>query len=132
MRKEYSKYESLFVQVKHPKMPKSKARHGALRNESPTRSNSYTYWSDDAWDRPVAIILYTGTHVWVDGDCRMLGHPEAIHVRVNTTRAGSFDEDGNCIIAVPIAWCIAFYSQEEAETVMRCMDEDEKLLRYAL
>lgn len=101
----YSKFEHTHVTINHP----DKA---------------------DGWNRPMPIALHTGTHVWIAGCYAMQGHSAVIQVGVGGPPSTAYDEDGNCILAVPAAWC-RYWTPEEAEGIEQCMDADERLLSYA-
>ena len=105
MSKTYSKFEHTHVMIRHPDNP-------------------------DRWNMPHAIILHTGAHVWIAGDYSMKGHAAVLQVGIGGPTSTAYDEDGNCVLAVPAGWC-TFYSPEEADGIAQCIDADERLLSYA-
>ncbi len=102
MAKVYNQYEHTFVCVSHP-------------NHS------------DGWEVH-EIVLHTGSRVWIGGCYSMENHPEV--KRVGDGTDNGYDDFGNCILSVPADWC-SFYTCEEADQIMACIDADEKLLSYA-
>lgn len=82
----------------------------------------------DGFNQPMAIVLHTGKHVWVEGCYAMKHHPDI--KQVGDGRDNAFDEDGNCILSVPESWCW-FMDEAEAESVMHCIEADQRLLGYA-
>lgn len=105
MSKTYSKFEHTHVMVAHP----DKA---------------------DGWSGPQEIVLHTGKHVWVGGCYAMQGHPAVLQVGIGGPASTAYDEDGNCILAVPVEWC-EFFTPVEAEGIAQMMDCDERLLSHA-
>ena len=105
MSKTYSKFEHTHVMVVHPD-------------------------KSDGWEGPQQIILHTGGRVWIAGCYSMQGHPGVLQAGVGGPTATAYDEDGNCILAVPAEWC-EFYSPEEADEIAQGIDADEHLLSYA-
>lgn len=105
MSKTYSKYEHTHVTVDHPDRA-------------------------DGWGHPQPIVLHTGAHVWIAGCYPMQGHPEVLQVGIGGPISTAYDEDGNCILAVPTAWC-RYWTPEEAENIEYMQDADERLLSYA-
>jgi hypothetical protein len=85
-------------------------------------------WTDEGWQYPMPILLHTDTEVWIEGSYSMEGHPEVKHV--GDGRSKGYDQHGNCILSVPASWCM-YYTEEEANSIVECMDADERLLRYA-
>jgi hypothetical protein len=85
----YSKYDHTAVLVSHPDKP-------------------------DGWDGAFDIVLHTGKHVWVVGSYAHQGHADLIQVGIGGPTSSAFDEDGNCILAVPVEWC-RFLTPEEAD-----------------
>lgn len=68
----------------------------------------------DDWDGSFDIVLRTATHVWVCATHSHLGHPEVLQVGIGGPSSTAYDEDGNCVLAVPIAWC-TYLTPDEAE-----------------
>lgn len=89
MTKVYSKYEHTAVIVDHPDRP-------------------------DGWDGSFDIVLHTGTHVWVNGSYSLQGHASILQVGIGGPSPTAYDEDGNCILAVPSEWC-HYLTPEDAE-----------------
>jgi hypothetical protein len=116
MTKQYDYLTHLWVQVAHP------PAHVDLRKGGDG-------WSDEGWHGPQRIVIHAGERVWIEGCYSMEGHPEV--VRIGDGLTNGYDEQGNCLLSVPAAWCVAFYTDKEAEDVMLCMDADERLLGYA-
>ena len=110
MATEYNKYAHTHVTINHIK---------AAKDDS---------WCNEAWEGTHEIILHTGDRVWVLGCYMHLGHSDVIQV-VDGQNKG-FDEDGNCILSVPAAWC-KYYSYKEAEDIEQCIYADAQLLSYA-
>ncbi len=78
---------------------------------------------------PHEITLITNERVWFKGDYHFLGLYEELRA-VTDGSSKSLGEDGECILSVPRSWC-KFYTDEEAESIARCMDADQDLLSYA-
>lgn len=92
-----------------------------------------THWHPES--EPYAIVLDTGTHVWIASDYHN-NHADHDYtdrevVRVGDGRSGHYDCDGNCIHSVPAEWC-KFLSEDEAVAMMEARDADETLLGYAI
>lgn len=100
MLRAYSKFEHTAVVVAHPTMT-------------------------EPWEGPFDIVLHTGEHVWVPASYSHEGHPEVLRVGIGGSVAADHDEDGNCILAVPAAWC-NFLTPEEAEACARVADAEAK------
>src|SRR5689334_5636809 len=105
MSKTYSKYEHTHVIVNHP----DKA---------------------DGWETPFEIVLHTGNHVWVGASYAYQGHAEMIQGGVGGPSSTAYDEDGNCVLAVPSSWC-RYSTFEEAEGAeMAAAAEDDAYGRW--
>lgn len=105
MSKTYSKYEHTHVTIRHPD-------------------------KSDGWDGPHEIVLHTGTHVWIDGCYAMQGHAQVLQVGIGGPSSTAFDEDGNCVLAVPSEWC-EYWTLDEAESIEQMIYADAQLLSYA-
>lgn len=77
---------------------------------------------------PHPILLMVGDRVWMLNDYHLVGIEGVLHVGDGTSNG--FDEDGQCIVSIPAAWC-TFMDEAVAESVSRCIEEDQKLLSYA-
>lgn len=108
MSKVYDKNEHFFVIVNHPRALPIGDRLAVIL---------------DAWRGPFEIVLHLGQRVLVVGCYSHEGHHD-VH------RISDYDEDGNCVIAVPASWC-EFYSCGEAQAIEMCIQEDDRLLSYA-
>lgn len=86
-------------------------------------------WNSDGWEGPQRIILHVGSQVWIEGSYSQEGHPDI--ERVRDGKSNGYDEHGSCILSIPAEWVTAYYNDEEAESVMRCIDANERLLGYA-
>ena len=85
-------------------------------------------YADDLFRMPEEIILHTGERVWIPACYMTLGtHPDII--QVGDGHKG-FDQDGNCVVSIPASWC-RYYTPEEAENIVQCIDADDRLLSYA-
>lgn len=85
------------------------------------------------------------THVTVDVEHSLGPRPVLLKYDHSVVVATSYSEDrpaaarllspldieGDGIMEVPLAQCRAFHTDEEAETILRCMEADERLLAYA-
>lgn len=98
MATEYDKYKHTHVMVKHPRPCDCL----------------------EAWESPMPILLVCGGRVWVSASYCHLSHPEV--VQVGDCRTNGYDDDGNCIVSIPAAWC-TYYEDKEAEraTPIRCV-----------
>jgi hypothetical protein len=74
------------------------------------------------------IVLDTGKYVWISATYNE-EKPEGV-VQVGDGRDNGFSRDGCCVLSVPADWC-TFYSPEEAEGIMQCIEADARLLSYA-
>ena len=79
---------------------------------------------------PKAIVLDTGSHVWVSGSYSDEDKEIPEIKRVGDGRSNGYDIHGSCVLSVPAEWC-TFLDEKQAEEVMACIDADEKLLGYA-
>lgn len=117
MNKKYCKYSHTHVMVAHPK-----ATLGMI-NELGAKC-----WEDEGWKGPQGILLHTDTRVWIAGSYCMIGHSDVKQIGDGGV---GFDEDGNCILSVPVEWC-SYMTVEEAEHEVQMMDIDSQLLSYAI
>jgi len=80
----------------------------------------------DGWDTPFDIVLHTGKHVWISANYAYQGHADLIQVGIGGPTSTAYDEDGNCILAVPVEWCAEYLTPEDAEQIemARAADED--------
>lgn len=115
MSEKYDYTQHTHVLVNHPKCPIP----GFAHEKSPDEP----YWVDDAWRGTFEIALFVGTHVWITSSYAAEGHPDVVRV------GKKYGPNGECILAVPTAWC-RFYTPAEAEGIEMCIDADDRLLSY--
>ena len=73
------------------------------------------------------IVHVTSDRVWISATYA----DEIVNaVQINDTFSNGFDEDGNCLLSVPMSQC-KFYTDDEAETIHQCMEIDQAMLRNA-
>jgi len=82
----------------------------------------------DGWQGTFPIILQVGDRVWIAGSYSHEGHEEVLRVGDGTNNG--YDQDGNCVLSIPAAWC-RYYDEHEAECIERAADADARLLAYA-
>jgi hypothetical protein len=97
-----------FVIIDHPKCTINK--YGELP------------WEDEAWKGAFEIVHHTREYVWVSLNYCAEGHPEV--KRVGDARNNGYDEHGNCILSVPVAWC-SYLSSDDAEALARAQDAED-------
>ena len=78
---------------------------------------------------PLAILHAPGDKVWLQ--ITYADELQPTWLKVGDGSNNGYDEDGCCIISIPQSEC-SFMDDEEAESVMACIDADERLLSYAL
>jgi hypothetical protein len=84
-------------------------------------------FEDHKW--PIDIVLHVGTHVWVSAS--YADETPAGVVRVGDSRSNGYDEDGNCILSVPVEMVKEYFDEEEVSDIVQAVFADEKLLTYA-
>lgn len=91
-----------------------------LPDGKPTRHTSF--------HGPCAIVHDTEKFVWISASYS----DELIDgmKQVGDGRDNGYSHDGMRIISIPAEWC-RFIDGDEAETIERCMDADDRLLSYA-
>ena len=81
-----------------------------------------------------AIMLVVGRgekqRVWVNADYHLSGIEGFI--TVGDGQNSGTDDDGCCIVSVPIEAVAGFWTEEEAESIEACEAVDEQLLAYAI
>jgi hypothetical protein len=97
-----------FVIIDHPKSPKANM----------TREG---WWNDEAWEGAFEIVHHTREYVWVLLNYCAEGHSEV--KRVGDARNNGYDEYGNCVLSVPVAWC-RYLSSDDAEAMARELDPE--------
>ena len=95
--------------------------HGYVMIKHPTQG--YLYHG------PCNLLIHTGDYVWISA-CYAMEMPEGVK-QVTDGRTTGFDQQGNCIYSIPVEWVARYMDDEEMDQVIRAIDDDERLLRYA-
>jgi hypothetical protein len=107
MSKSYNPYEHTFVVI----------RHGGL-DTCPRQIVHHV-------PSPLAAVA---ARVWTGANHVEELPPGAVVVGDGLTNG--FDQDGNLIISIPSSWC-SFHTDEEAQTIIECIEADDRLLSNA-
>jgi hypothetical protein len=81
-------------------------------------------------DFPLPITLVFKESVWVPGDYGMEFDGKLIH-QIEDKAGNSWDEEGNCLLSVPLANC-RFLTKIEAAHIEECLAIDEEMRANAL
>ncbi|RPH74006.1 hypothetical protein EHM76_04365 [bacterium] len=82
------------------------------------------------WKDPFEIILHTGERVWIRATYLEVDESVTDVTFVTDSRGPVYDSEGGCLLSIPASWC-KYYDDKETESIVMCMEEDAKLLRYA-
>jgi hypothetical protein len=74
---------------------------------------------------PLSIVLAFKESVWVPGNYGMEFDGKVIH-QIEDKAGNSWDEDGDCLLSVPLANC-SFLTTTEAEHIEECLAIDEEM-----
>jgi hypothetical protein len=124
MSKTFNLYEHTFVSFKLP------AR--VVEDDDGMMTNhAWKRWVKDAWNGPMQIVLHTGKYVWIAAfySHESTAYPEI--KRVGDCRDAGYDQDGNCVLSIPVEWVDEYYTNEEADEIAAAMCADAELLSYA-
>lgn len=83
-----------------------------------------------AFEGPCAILHMTNRYVWVSATYADTLHPDMR--KVGCGEDDGYDYEGNCVVAVPIAFIKSYHTQEEAENIIACIEECYRLRSYAI
>lgn len=117
MANEYVYEDHTFITIKVP--------HGV----KPLFTDTEALDADEILFGPHVITLFVRDRVWFIADYHFFGLYEELRIVTEKDNNG-MGTHGECLFSVPALWC-KFYSDEEAESIARCMDADASLLSYA-
>lgn len=86
-----------------------------------------------SFNYPSEIIHRTDNHIWVMASYADLPFGKEVYgcSQIGDGKSSGYDEDGNCVVAIHLDFVREYLTEEEANSIVECMEADDRLLSYA-